>query len=222
MVDFNNINRKSDKEVVKRNIHNERFFIEYTKIVSNTSSLEKTKEIDIKFYKKQGYDVLTAVDIEKIKIIPEAETTFQNFINLIQQGLALCFISECYEPFRIFDTEEEQSNFTELQEKNNVRDSDLIKILSDNNYIAGRNFMDDWGHIQTADNHGNIAKRDDETGKVIVSKGANRKAIVEKMAVECRHFSLKTLQFALDIAIKQNESKLKSEPIKKNLANKKN
>ena len=38
MVDFNNINRKSDKEVVKRNIHNERFFIEYTKIVSNTSS----------------------------------------------------------------------------------------------------------------------------------------------------------------------------------------
>lgn len=216
MVNFKNNNiTKENENIQKQNLETEFTFRVYTHLVNTPDALKIAKENDIKFFKKKGYNVYDSETIDKIDIIPAFKIMLTMRKN-IEQGLALCFISECYEPFRIFDSEEEQEKFATKQKESKISDYDIKDFLVERGYTKLRHFMDFHGHIQTSDLHGKIAARD-KNGEVRKTIGKGNKTSVEKMDIPLEMFSLKSLNFALDSLIKQNKTEEKA--IKKNQAN---
>lgn len=218
MVDFLNGKKAIDERIIKTNLEKEFFFIDYSYLINNGEALKIQKQIDIDLNKKKGYDTLTAVDLEKILMIPGAEIGYKNYTQKIQQGLAICFISECYEPFRIFDKEAEQIEFSKKQEQSKILDSDLKEFLYSKNMTNRRHFLDSFGVVQCSNDRGQIFKRD-KSGKFITTKKGNKSfLLVEDITVSL--FSLKSLNYALDGILKQKEEEKKaSQLIKKNQSN---
>lgn len=216
MVNFKNNNiSKENENISKQNLETEFTFRVYAHLVNTPDALKIAKENDKKFFKKKGYDVYDSENIDKINIIPAFNAMLTMRKN-IEQGLALCFISECYEPFRIFDSEEDQEKFAKKQKESNITDWDIKDFLVERGYAKLRHFMDFHNHIQTSDLHGKIASRD-KNGEVRKTIGKGNKTSVEKMDIPLEMFSLKSLNFALDTLIKQNKPEEKS--IKKNKEN---
>lgn len=218
MVEFLNGKKAVDERIIKTNLEKEFFFIDYSYLINNGDALRVQKQIDIDLNKKKGYDALTSVDLEKILMIPGADIGYKNYIQKIQQGLALCFISECYEPFRIFDKEADQIEFSKKQEQSKILDSDLKEFLLSKNMINRRHFLDSFGIVQCSNDRGQIFKRD-KSGKFISSKKGNKSfLLVDDVTVSL--FSLKSLNYALDGILKQrDEEKKTNQAIKKNQSN---
>lgn len=214
MVDFIKKEAEQDVFIKKTNIHKEFFFRDYTSLVGAGDALATTKKIEIEMNKQKGYNALNANNLKEMLLIPGSDS-MKNLIEKVQQGLGLFFMSELYEPLRKFDTVEMQNDFNERQKKAKVTDTELFDFFVDREMTIYRHFLDDWGFTQASNDRGQILKRDSGLKFIRTTDKSSGKRFFINFRVELRHFSINSLNFALDMILKQKENELKQSQIKK-------
>lgn len=210
----------------KLDIHSQYFKKDMTKLRNNKESYEAEKKRIIERYK----DTHEFIDPQKGQESEDKFSLIHDGIEMLWEeallGNILFFVNKFYEPFRVFDTDEQRKELEDFIESNNIQEIEVKSWLNKNGFYTKRDFMDEAGEIQESDSSGKLKYKvlNPKTQKwecVSVLKENKAHSHYIKIDIDLSLFSVKTLKHACDEVLREKKNQIEKKEEKKKVTIKK-